>query len=122
MKTIISILLVSIVIWSCNDTRAKDLMIQKMIKEDVENRVENFIRVREEVCQKQVFERATILADSMMLDEVRRIKINATVPYVPDKPKRQEVKVKEAYEKVRPLFDSLKNSRQREYNQSLKNS
>lgn len=122
MKTIISILLVSIVIWSCNDTRAKDLMIQKMIKEDVGNRVENFIRVREEVCQKQVLERATILADSMMLDEVRRIKINATVPYVPDKPKRPEVKVKEAYEKVRPLFDSLKNSRQRKYNQSLKNS
>lgn len=113
MKTTISIVLVSIVIWSCNDTRTKDLMIQKMIEEDVENRVENFIRVREEVCQKQVLEKATILADSIMLEEVRRIKINATGPYIPEKPTRPELKVKEAYEKVRPLFDSLKKGRHR---------
>ena len=122
MKTTIGIVLVSIVIWSCNDTRTKDLMIQKMIEEDVENRVENFIRVREEVCQKQVLEKATILADSIMLEEVRRIKINATGPYIPEKPTRPELKVKEAYEKVRPLFDSLKKGRHRKNNQSLKNS
>ena len=106
--------MVALSISSCNDSKAKDLIIQKMIEEDVQQRVKNFIQVREEVCQKQVLERAIALADSIMLEEVRQLKINNTVPKVLDKPQRPEVKVNEAYERVRPILDSLKKNNRTE--------
>lgn len=111
MRIIFFVALVALSISSCNDSKAKDLIIQKMIEEDVQQRVKNFIQVREEVCQKQVLERAIALADSIMLEEVRQLKINNTVPKVLDKPQRPEVKVNEAYERVRPILDSLKKNK-----------
>lgn len=122
MRATLIFVLVLIVCWSCNDSQTKDFLIQKMIEEDVAQRVENFIQVREEVCEKQVLERAIVLADSIMLEEVRRMKINSSVPIVPQKPKSPEVNVKEAYEKVRPLFDSLKKDKKNEHSQALRNS
>ncbi len=122
MRISLGLTLVIFFFLSCDNSQTKDLIIQKMIEEDVEKRVKNFIQVREEVCQKQVLERAVLLADSIMLEEIRRMKINTTVPLVPEKPQRPEVKVDEAYEKVRPLLDSLKKSAGAKSSQALRNS
>lgn len=111
MKIYSGFVLVSIFFWSCQNSQTKEVVIQKMIEEDVKQRVVKFIEVREEVCRKQVLERAINLADSIMLEEVRQIKINSAVPNTSKKPSRPEVKVKEAYDKVRPLFDSLKRNK-----------
>ena len=111
MRISLGLTLVIFFFLSCDNSQTKDLIIQKMIEEDVEQRVKNFIQVREEVCQKQVLERAIALADSIMLEEVRQLKINNTVPKVLDKPQRPEVKVNEAYERVRPILDSLKKNK-----------
>ena len=92
---IISLIIVALVlIWFFRAQRNNEdaEAVQAMIEETLQERLKNYREIRAKICRNKVQEAATVIADSILIEEARMKKDTLLKPPKPEKPQKPEIK------------------------------
>lgn len=81
-----------------------------LIQKEVDKRIADFIRIREERCQEDLLKEANRLADSMMIVLAFFDRDTFSRPEKPEKPERPELKILRDSSPIAPLFERRKSA------------
>ena len=103
------LLLLTILAMSCDgfqNHKAKEAAIEKLIKAQVAEKVEDFRKKRLEICRERVLTRASEMADSIVMATAinRTIVDSVPRPVPPPRPQRPPIKPPQDTTPVAPFF------------------
>ena len=94
-SVIISLITVSVIlIWffTAQNNNEDAEAVQAMIESTLQKRLQSYREIRTEICQEKVFEKASAIVDSILIEEARMGKDTLLKPPKPDKPEKPEIK------------------------------
>lgn len=108
MKLIIPVCLLSILLFSsCGEDNRNKIAVEKVVNEEIERRVNDYIQMRIKRCQDKAIAEANEIADSILIAEARLARDTITKPPKPLKPEKPEIKSLLDSTPVQPLVDSV---------------
>lgn len=91
--------------YSCSEDNRNRDAVEKMIQQEVAERVATYRRNRTQRCYKDAVKKASTIADSVLLIEARMKRDTASKPPRPDRPGRPAAKKRrDSFLKVAPLL------------------
>lgn len=103
------ILLISILLILCSCESATHVDIDAVIEEKVQERLDEFKRVVMQRCRDRAMAEAGDLADSIIIEQARRLRDTTARPIKPLRPDQPELKTLEDSLELAPLFDTTLN-------------
>jgi hypothetical protein len=77
---------------SCEEDKRNEIAVERVIKEEVDKKIANYIRTRNKRCLDKAIDEANEIADSILLTEARLARDTADKPPKPVKPEKPEIK------------------------------
>lgn len=88
----------------------KKQRIEKMISENVDQRIREYISIRNSTCQQDVLAEAVRRADSVLLEEARTVRLQNINIEIPDKPKSPSFALPKDFNQLKNKLDSIQPS------------
>lgn len=89
---------------ACLRERDRSAEIQALVEQTVEERLDNYKRIRMQRCHENIRKEATRIVDSLLIVEARREKDTLKRPPKPARPEKPELKTLEDTTAVKPLL------------------
>lgn len=104
-------MLIHLVCFSCREDNSQKEAIEALVLQTIEDRLQQYQNLRFKKCREDLLEVASVMADSLLLEEARRSRDTTDKPPVPVKPEQPEIVEVEDTTPVAPFLklDSLKN-------------
>lgn len=95
---------------ACRPSYDEEAVIKQLMDETLQERIDNYKRVRRERCWDGLIREANRLADSILFAEAKMAKDTITRPPIPVRPEAPEKKILEDSTPVKPFLpDTLSN-------------
>jgi hypothetical protein len=101
------ILLIALLsLYSCGEDNRNKIAVDRVIAEEVENRVQSFRSTRMERCKEKAIDEANEIADSILIREARLSRDTISKPPKPEKPEKPEIKLLEDSTPIQPIINT----------------
>jgi hypothetical protein len=109
MKSKYFFILLIFFVASCTDSEdAKKIRIEQMILDNVEQRIQEYIAIRERNCKEDILVEAGKRADSLLLEEARNNRLSDLRISIPDKPATPIKAFPQDFNLLKEKLDSIK--------------
>lgn len=96
--------LILLLAFACQPSYDKEAIVDQLIDEALQERINNYKRIREERCWDGLLREANRLADSILFVEAKMAKDTITRPPIPHKPVAPEKKILKDSTPVKPFL------------------